>query len=55
MENGCRQGWLLHQEQKKVYVNMAGAREPEVLPFGKISGGDILPGLEVNLNELFEI
>jgi Uma2 family endonuclease len=55
MENGCRLGWLIHPERKKVYVYTAGEREPEVLPFGKIIGGDILPGLEVDLNELFEI
>ncbi len=54
MENGCRLGWLIHPEKQKIYVYTAGNPEPEVLPFGKMDGRGVMPGLEVDLTEVFE-
>jgi Uma2 family endonuclease len=54
VENECRLGWLLDPDEKQVYVYTAGNINPPALPFGSISGQDVLPGLEIDLNEIFE-
>lgn len=54
MENGCRLGWLIDPEDRQVYVYTPSQTDPPALPLGKVSGVDVLPGLEIDLNEIFE-
>ncbi len=54
MENGCRLGWLIDPDDRQVYVYTPSQPDPPALPLGKVSGADVLPGLEIDLNEIFE-
>ncbi len=54
MENGCRLGWLIDPDDRQVYVFTPSQSDPPALPLGKVSGADVLPGLEIDLNEIFE-
>ena len=53
IENGVRLGWLIDPVQKKVYIYRANG-EMEVLQNPeKLSGEDVLPGFELNVQEIF--
>ncbi|MBD0260925.1 MAG: Uma2 family endonuclease [Cytophagales bacterium] len=54
LENGCRLGWLIDPEDRQVYVYTPGQPDPPALPLGKVNGAGVLPGLEIDLNEIFE-
>ncbi len=54
LENGCRLGWLIDPDDRQVYVFTPSQSDPPALPLGKVSGADVLPGLEIDLNEIFE-
>lgn len=54
MANGCRLGWLIDPDASQAYVYTADDANPPAQPFGRITGLDVLPGLEVDLNEVFE-
>jgi Uma2 family endonuclease len=54
MDNGCRLGWLIDPEDRQVYVYTPSQPDPPALPLGKVSGARVLPGLEIDLNEIFE-
>ncbi len=54
LENGCRLGWLIDLEARQVYVYTPALLDPPALPLGKVSGADVLPGLEIDLSEIFE-
>ncbi len=54
VENGCRLGWLIDMEARQVYVYTPAQLDPPALPLGKVNGADVLPGLEIDLNEIFE-
>jgi Uma2 family endonuclease len=54
VENGCRLGWLIDLEVRQVYVYTPALLEPPALPLGKVSGTDVLPGLQIDLSEIFE-
>lgn len=52
LENGCRLGWLINPEDRTYQVYTPDNHEPEVLPLGVVKGGDVLPGLKIDLNEV---
>jgi Uma2 family endonuclease len=54
VENGCRLGWLIDPEARQVYVYTPDQLDPPALPLGKVSGAGVLPGLEIDLSEIFE-
>jgi Uma2 family endonuclease len=52
IKNGCRLGWLIDIENRKVYIYKPN-RKPQVRYFSSIlSGEDVLPGFELDLSEL---
>ncbi|MEM6404004.1 MAG: Uma2 family endonuclease [Cyanobacteria bacterium P01_D01_bin.116] len=54
MKNGVRLGWLIDPKNKIVDIYRQG-KEVEVLDFPEtVSGEDVLPGLELNLNQIWE-
>ncbi len=54
VENGCRLGWLIDPEAGQVYVYTPAQPDPPALPLGRVDGAGVLPGLEIDLNEIFE-
>lgn len=51
--NGCKLGWLILPEEKSVLVLTPGA-SPQVVRAGeRLTGGELLPGLEIPVDELF--
>jgi Uma2 family endonuclease len=54
LENGCRLGWLIDPEDRQVYVYTPSQPDPPALPLGEVNGAGVLPGLEIDLNEIFE-
>ena len=54
LENGCRLGWLIDPEDRQVYVYTPVQPDPPALPLGRVDGANVLPGLEIDLNEIFE-
>ncbi len=52
MENGCRLGWLINPEDRTYQVYTPDNHQPEALPLGGVKGGEVLPGLEIDLNEV---
>jgi hypothetical protein len=41
-------------EAGQVYVYTLAQLDPPALPLGRVDGADVLPGLEIDLNEIFE-
>ena len=55
ISNGCRLGWLIDFEEKKILVYKPGKAVQEVsfmIQPGSIGGEDVLPGFELNLKEI---
>ena len=54
MENGCRLGWLIDTNARKVYVYRQGQPEPQVVPgFDQpLSGEEVLQGFTLDLTWL---
>lgn len=55
IENGVRLGWLIDPRKRQTYVYRAGSGiDYEVVSFDeKLSGDDVLPGLELKLSDIF--
>ena len=54
MQNGCRLGWLIDLENKKAYIYKNEKEFSEIVFSHKtISGSDVLPGFELDLNNLY--
>ncbi|WP_159469116.1 Uma2 family endonuclease [Dyadobacter sp. 3J3] len=55
IENGVRLGWLIDPRKKRTYIYRAGSGiDYEVVSFGeKLFGGEVLPGLELKLSDIF--
>ena len=53
VENGLQLGWLINPQDKAIEIYRLG-QTVEMRPLsGKVSGEPILPGFELNLNEIF--
>ena len=53
MDNGVRLGWLIDPDDKAVYVYRPGAA-PQVLDDpATVSGEAVLPGFDLNLQEIW--
>jgi len=53
MENGCRLGWLIDVENKRVFIYRNNGTTEAVHSFKKkLSGEEVLPGLKLDLSEL---
>ncbi|QHT68662.1 Uma2 family endonuclease [Rhodocytophaga rosea] len=53
IENGCRLAWLMDVQDQKVYIYRPGKKVETLDSFNtKLSGGQILPGFELDLNIL---
>lgn len=49
---GCRLGWLVDPQNRRTYVYSANG-DIQTVPFDKaLSGGEVMPGLEVRLKEV---
>ncbi len=54
MELGCRLAWLIDPYERQTFVFEAD-KERQVVPFTKqLDGGEVLPGLQLNLSELLQ-
>jgi Uma2 family endonuclease len=53
LANGCRLAWLILPEERSVLVATPDGRVRTVLPGESLDGGDALPGLSIELDELF--
>jgi Uma2 family endonuclease len=45
---------LIDPETRQVYVYTPSQLDPPALPLGKVNGANVLPGLKIDLNEIFE-
>ena len=55
MANGARLGWLLRPEQQTVEIWRVGCHEPEILENPtRLEGGELFPGLELELEEIWQ-
>jgi Uma2 family endonuclease len=53
IKNGCQLGWLIDPIEKKSYVYKPNTSVEEVIGFDKkLSGGNLLPGFELDLKRL---
>lgn len=53
LANGVRLGWLIDPKKKITYIFIPG-QDQEAKAFSEsLSGGDVLPGLEVKLSDIF--
>ncbi len=53
--NGARLGWLLRPEQQTVEIWRVGCHEPEILENPtRLEGGELFPGLELELEEIWQ-
>lgn len=53
MDNGCRLGWLIDPQNRRTYVYSENG-DIQTVPFDTaLSGGDVLPGFELRLGEMF--
>ncbi|MBN8576966.1 MAG: Uma2 family endonuclease [Cyclobacteriaceae bacterium] len=53
ISNGCELGWLIDPLDKKVYIYQPKVDTKEITGFSqKISGGNLLPGFELDLSRL---
>ena len=55
IDNGVLLGWLIEPKKKQTYIyRFKSEIDYEVVPFDqKLSGEEILPGLEVKLSDIF--
>lgn len=54
LQNGVRLGWLIDPKTRLTYVYRPG-HDPEVVPFETtLSGGDVMPGFEMNVARTLE-
>ena len=54
LANGCRLGWLIAPSEQTYMVFTPDNANPTKLPFGIITGGEVLEGLEIDLRTVFE-
>jgi Uma2 family endonuclease len=55
MDCGCRLGWLVYPQNRRTYVYSANG-DIQTLSFDDVlSGGDVMPGLEVKMGEILGI
>jgi Uma2 family endonuclease len=54
MENGARLGWLIDPFQRRVYVYRPGQPVEVLENPARVSGEDVLPGFELNPQEIWE-
>jgi Uma2 family endonuclease len=52
IDNGVRLGWLIDPKTKQVEIYRPG-QDVEVLHPTTVSGEDVLPGFELNLNKVW--
>lgn len=55
MDCGCRLGWLVDPQNRRTYVYSANGDIQTVKFDDTLSGGDVMPGLEVRLGAVLEI
>lgn len=54
--NGARLGWLLRPEERTVEIWRAGGQDPEILTnVSRLNGGELFPGLELELEETWRV
>ncbi|MCS6793756.1 MAG: Uma2 family endonuclease [Oscillatoriaceae bacterium SKW80] len=53
LDNGVCIGWLIDSKNKKVEIYRVSKQEVEVLENPAISGEDVLPGLSLDLTEIW--
>lgn len=53
IDSGCRLGWLINPNTRKTEVYTASGDIHTVSFDDLLSGGDVLPGFELRLNEIF--
>jgi Uma2 family endonuclease len=51
---GVRQVWVVYPGQSKIYVYTSTTAVRVLAPGDELEGGDVLPGLHLSLQELFE-
>ena len=51
--NGCRLGWLVLPEESSVLILTPGAAPRAAREGDTLDGGDVLPGLQIPVSELF--
>jgi Uma2 family endonuclease len=53
MDCGCRLGWLIDPADRQTWVYAENA-DPQVVPFdAPLSGGDVMPGFELRMADIF--
>lgn len=55
MDCGCRLGWLVDPQNRRTYVYSANGDIQTVSFDDALSGGDVMPGLEVRLGEVLGV
>jgi Uma2 family endonuclease len=53
LANGAQLGWLLFPEQRAVEIWRPGAEPQRLEPAEVLEGGDVLPGLRLELEEIW--
>lgn len=53
MDNGCRLGWLIDPQNRRTYVYSENGDIQTISFDAALSGGDVLPGFELRLGEMF--
>lgn len=54
LANGCKLAWLILPDEESVLVRAPGQDVRSFVKGDKLDGGDVLPGLEIAVSELFE-
>ncbi|MEZ4904269.1 MAG: Uma2 family endonuclease [Spirosomataceae bacterium] len=54
LANGCQLGWLIDPNEQTYMVFAPSNTKPSKLAFGIINGGDLLEGLTIDLQTIFE-
>ncbi len=52
-ENGCRLGWLINPQDREVEVYRVGQEKEVLREVRSVSGEDVLPGFELDLQVIF--
>ena len=52
--NGLRLGWLIDPEQRQVFIYEAAGQIAHLQNPSTLSGGSVLPGFELNLDDIWE-
>jgi Uma2 family endonuclease len=55
LANGAQLGWLLYPEQRAVEIWRPGAEPERLEPAEVLEGGDLLPGLRLELEEIWAV